>query len=221
MKLFAPSHVVVLITILGLLFSTASVAVEVLEAESSFLFWVLYGSSHGPCVGADWTHEVWEGTSFDLHTTNMSGSCVDYNWLNHCDETGILYSGEFLSAAAGYYGFQVAVENQISVLISLSTPTIIHASRTVSGDVSTNLHTVTALLQDGSTEVLLGEDGTVNSREILLSPGIVRLTFSIDSFSTLAFPFGYSGLVEVRWDNTTGASTQSWDRIKSLYRQSQ
>ena len=208
---------IVVIALMGLLSDTAAAAVEVLEAQGNLQHWVLYASSHGPCAGASWSHEVEEGTTFDLQATSFEGSCVESNWMGRCDGGGFLYAGELTPVAEGNRGWNIYLESQISVLLELTTPTRISAIRSVEGMFSPALHTVLLTMADGTIDVLLGPDAEVNSAERMLSAGIHRITFSIETDSVWETPFSYSGLVEVNWDGPVGLERQTWGGVKSMY----
>ena len=208
----------VVIALLGSLPHPAVAAVEVLEAQGNLEHWVLYRvASHSPCAGATWSHAVEEGTTFDLQTTSYEGSCIVSNWIGRCDGSGLLFSGEVSPVSEGHVGWFVHLQSQISVLLELTTPTRISAIRSVEGMFSPGLHTVLLTLPGGATDILLGSDSEANSAERLLSAGIYRVTFSIETNGTWDDPFGYTGLVEVTWGNPVGQATQTWGGMKSMY----
>ena len=217
MRIPGMTRCVMVIALLGLSSCPALAAVEVLEAQGNLGHWVLYASSHSPCAGASWSHEVEEGTTFDLQTTSYDGSCVLSNWTGSCGSGGLLYSGELSPVTEGPLGWYVHIESQINGLINVTTPTRISAIRSVEGMLSPALHTVLLTLPDGATDVLLGADTEVNSAERMLSAGIHRVTFSIQTDSKWYPPFSYTGLVEVNWGGPVGVETQTWGGIKSMY----
>lgn len=218
MRIFGITRWAALTAFLSLLTAPAPAAVVVLEAQGSLEHWVLYDiGSHSPCAGASWYHETAEGTTFDLQTTSFDGSCIDSQWAGRCDDGGLQFSGEMLPVPAGHDGWWVHLESQLSVLLELTTPTVISATRSAEGLFSPALHTVIVTLPSGATEVLLGADDESNSVEGLLGAGIHRITFSIETDSTWDAPFSYTGLVEVNWDNPLAQDSLTWGGIKSYY----
>jgi len=203
---------------LGFLFLPVAAEVEVLEAQGHLEFWVVYGSSHGPCAGASWSHEVAEGTTFDLQTTSSDESCIESIWSGRCDAGGLLYSGELLPVPESQLGWWLHLDSQISALIQLTTPTRVSAIRTVEGVFSPELHTVILTFPDGTTEVLLGSNSPADSAERFLNAGIYRITFSVASGSQWPAPLSYTGIVEVNWDHPVEQSTMTWGEVKSSYR---
>ncbi len=217
MRLSRMTNCFVVIALVGLLSNPAGAAVEILEAQGFLQHWALYASSHSPCAGASWSHDVEEGTTFDLQATSFDGSCVVSNWMGRCDGSGFLYAGDLPPVTEGLLGWNIHLESQISVLLELTTPTRISAIRSVEGMLSSELHTVVLTLPDGATDVLLGSDPEVNNAERMLSAGIHRITFSIETDSVWNVPFSYSGLVEVNWDGPVGLERQTWGGVKSMY----
>ena len=217
MLLSGKTRCAAVIAMLGFLSFPAAAAVEVLEAEGNLQHWVLYASSHGPCAGASWSHEVEEGPTFDLQASSFDGSCIVSNWIGRCDAGGLLFSGELSPVFEGPLGWNVHLESQISALLRVTTPTRLSAIRSVEGMLSPALHTVLLTLPDGTTDILLGSDHEANSAERMLSEGIHRITFSIVTDSIWYPPFSYTGLVEVNWDIPVGQETQSWGSMKSMY----
>lgn len=209
---------IAMVALLWLLSFPAAAEVVVLEAQSYLDQWALYGSSHGPCGGANWSHEVAEGPTFDLQATGYNdGSCIESNWSARCDGGGLYYSGSWSTVSEGQLGWWVDLDFQISALISLATPTRISAVRTVGGVYSSALHSVFLTLPDGITDNLLGLDSTVNSAERILSAGTYRITFSLVSRGNWSAPSDYNGVVEVNWGNPVGQSVTTWGEMKSMY----
>lgn len=206
------------IALLGLLFSPADATVEVLEAQGNLEHWVLYHGGHSPCSGASWSHEVEEGTAFDLRSANNDEGCVVSSWAGHCSSGGFVYSGEISPVTSGTYGWSVYLQCQITVLLDVTTPTWITAARTAEGIYSPSAHTVTLTLPDGTSEILLGPDLDTDSAERLLGLGLFRVTFSIESDWVWSIPFSYSGFVEVNWNGGTGQDAPTWGDIKCMYR---
>jgi hypothetical protein len=208
----------VAIALLVLLSNHAVAAVEILEVQGNLEHWVVYDSRHSPCAGAGWSHAVNEGATFDLQATSYDESCVVSNWTGRCGPTGFLYAGEILPVTDGSLGWWVFLQSRITVLLSLTEPTQITATRTVNGMLLSPLHTVSLTLPDGSTDDMLAVDSEMDSATRLLDPGVHRVTFSIDANAVWDIPFSYSGLVEVNWEAPVGQDTQTWGRLKSLYR---
>ena len=208
----------VAIVLIGLLFSPAPATVEVLEAEAHLEHWVLYYGAHGPCSGASWSHEVQEGTTFDLLSANNDESCVVSSWAAHCNPGGFIYSGDISPVTSGIHGWSIYLQCQITVLLNVTTPSLLTAARTADGIYSPSVHTVSLALPDGTQDMLLGPDPDTHSAERLLEIGQYRVTFSAESDWVWSIPFSYSGFVEVNWSAVVGQDAQSWDQIKSLYR---
>ncbi len=206
------------IALLGLLFSPAIATVEVLEAQANLGHWVLYHGAHSPCSGAYWTHEVDEGTTFDLQFVNSDEGCFVSSWAGHCSSGGFFYSGEISPVTSGIYGWSVYLQCQITVLLDVTTPTWITATRTAEGIYSSSLHTVTLTLPDGASDILLGPDLNTDSAERLLGQGLYRVAFSVGSDWVWSIPFSYSGFVEVTWGEVVGQDTTTWGDIKRMYR---
>ena len=217
MRISGITRCAAVIALLVLLSCPTLAAVEVLEAQGNLSHWVLYASSHSPCAGASWSHEVEEGTAFDLQATSYDGSCVESSWSGRSDAGGFLYYGELSPVSEGHLGWNVHLESQISVLLELTTSTRISAIRSVEGMLSPALHTVLLTLPGGASDVLLGSDPGINSAERMLSAGIYRITFSIGTDDVWYPPFSYAGLVEVNWDGPVGVENQTWGGLKSLY----
>ena len=206
------------IALLSLLFSPAMATVEVLEAEAQLDHWVLYHGAHGPCSGASYSHEVEEGTTFDLQSANNDEGCIVSSWTGQCDSDGFVYSGEIFPVTWGLYGWSLYLQCQITVLLDVTTPTLLTANRTAEGIYLPSAHTVSVTLPDGTTDFLLGPDNASDSAERLLGLGLHQVTFSLESDWVWHNPFSYSGFVEVNWEGTVGLDARTWGEIKGLYR---
>ena len=203
---------------LWLLSCPAAAEVVVLEAQGNLDHWALYGSSHSPCGGANWSHEVEEGPEFDLQTIGYNdGSCIASSWSGRCDAGGLYYSGSWSTVTEGQLGWWVNIDSQISAHISLTTTTRISAVRTVEGVYPSALHSVILTLPDGTTDDMLGMDSTVNSAERVLGAGTYRITFYLNSRDHWEYPSGYNGVVEVSWVGSVGQRAITWDQMKSMY----
>lgn len=206
------------IVLLGLLFSPAIATVEVLEAQGHLEHWVLYHNSHGPCSVAYWSHEVEEGTTFDLQYANIDEGCFTSSWAGQCGSGGFVYSGEISPVTEGIYEWSVYLQCRITVLLDVTTPTHLTAARTAEGIFSPSAHTVTLTLPDGTSDILLGSDLDIDSAERLLGLGLYRVTYSVESDRVWSIPFSYSGFVEVNWGGAVGQDARTWGEIKCLYR---
>jgi len=105
----------------------------------------------------------------------------------------------------------------MNILMELTTPMRVTASRNIEGTLSAALHTVSLALPNGTQDILLGSDGEIHHAERTLEAGTYLVTISIDTYELWDVPFEYSGLIEVSWNSTVASEMQTWSDVKTLY----
>ena len=165
------------------------------------------------------------GDALTFHATNDDGygnmDCLE-PWLVHCDGDSLVFRGQwpFLDheylIGSGYYV-------DLSCSVTLDAEMQLTASRSVTGVLVANLHTLVVEFADGSDLVLLDVDSGQDHAFILLPPGTYQLHMHIEAYkhTTYGYPIEpYEGEVVARWSDPDPVAVQpvTWSSLKALYR---
>ena len=196
--------------------------VEPLEAGGYITIWFTLTSSPTPRY-CDWRTADPAGPA--LHATNTDGvgnnGCTD-PWLVHCDGDSLVYRGFWpqVDASLVYTSHYEAV---LASSVNITKRTRLSASRSVEGNLTSDIHAVTIWYPDGSSVPIFPAGSGPDQAELILEPGLYQVSFIVDAFqwnNPGNFIDPYRGFIILIWQDPTSVAVESmsWGSMKATFR---
>lgn len=196
--------------------------VEAVESSGYLTRWVTRYSSPAPGY-CDWRTAEPPGAVFQAVNADGTGNngCLD-PWFVHCDQDSLVYRGVWpLIDASVIYGSHY--EAVLFCSVNVVTRTLLSASRSVSGNLTTDIHQLDIEYPDGSTVPILSSGTGPDQAEMILDPGNYRVILVIDAYQTNwlgDWLDPYEGYVLLKWDDPANVPVESlsWGSVKAVFR---
>ncbi len=157
-----------------------------------------------------------------VNTDGEGNNECGYAWVVHCDGDSLVYRGSWPTIDWAYVlGSSYYVE--LTCVVEVAQTTRLVASRSVNGVLTTDVHTLTLGLPDGSTQDLLVEGSGPDRIELELQPGthqVTLLAYALQSVPITTAVDPYLGSIRLDWQDPTAVAveTRSWSSVKATYR---
>ncbi len=172
---------------------------------------------------ACWHYWAWEASGNDVLTLHQTygidvGICTRA-WLLHCDTDSLSWHGSWAEIDPDDYLWNWLIYDVVlSSRVYIWEPARLLARRTVTGELSTDIHAVEVVPSVGDPMVMLAADG---------GPDEARSTWNRDVYTLIlrvsarehGTHYAYDGRVHLTWEPQGGSPVQlvTWSTIKALY----
>ncbi len=196
--------------------------VESLEASGYITRWFTLNSSPTPRY-CDWRTADPPGPIYSATNADGVGNndCTD-PWFVHCDRDSMVYRGSWpgIDARLVYSSHYEAV---FACSINISQTTFLSASRSVEGNLTSDIHVVEMEYPDGSMVSLLAAGSGPDQVERMLEPGSYQIFILVDAYQSNRlgdFIDPYQGFIVLTWQDPARVAVEpmSWGSMKAIFR---
>jgi len=196
--------------------------VESVEAGGYITRWFTYTSSPTPRY-CDW--RTVDPANPVLHATNADGvgnnGCVD-QWLVHCSGDSLVYRGHW-PQIDGSLVYTSHYESVLTCSVNITKQTRLSASRSVVGNLTSDIHAVIIEYPDGSIVPIFSADSGPDQAELILEAGLYQVLIIVDAYQSAKiwdFIDSYRGFIILIWQDPARVAIESmnWGSMKATFR---
>lgn len=191
------------------------------SVEASVDFELLIDASPTPVCWHywDWQAEGTEIPPLDQGHESVGGNCTS-GWSMHADTTGLFWHGWWPEIDPDNGMWNIIMQDaRLECRIHVREPARLRASRTVSGVLSVDIHTVEVVPVNADPIVMLAEGAGPHDADLELAEGLYTIVLRGQAVEHGTHG-AHAATVHLAWEATGGTAVDqiAWSAVKALFR---